>query len=93
MTMNAAFFRVVSQGETSRIERQDGTTVERCTIILQVLGERGDFGRYAATLLGGKAAFRFQPGDAVAASLRFTTHSYEGRTYQDITVQDIIKLS
>lgn len=91
--MQTILFRVVAQGEATRVEKQDGTVLERCPITLQVLGERGDFGRYAATLLGGKASFRFQPGDVVAASLRFTTHDYEGRSYQDVTVADIIKLS
>ncbi len=40
----------------------------------------------------GKQA-RFYPGEVVVATLRFTAREYNGQTFQDILVTDIVKLS
>lgn len=91
--MTTQIYKVAAQGQPATIERQDGSTLQKCDITLQEFGERGEYGKVAATLIGPHALRRWQPGDTVAARLRYTTHDYEGRAYQDITVTDIIKLN
>ena len=44
-------------------------------------------------MLGNLAAYRFYEGDVVAATLRFSTHEYQGQTFQEILATDIVKLN
>jgi len=48
---------------------------------------------YVGTLLGNVALCRFYPGDLVVAALRFQHREYQGNVYQDIIVQDIVKVA
>lgn len=90
--MATTILKVVSQGEQTQLQKQDGSTLFRCPITLKELG--GQYANeYAATLLGPAASLRFYPGDVVAAELTFFAHEYEGRTYQDVVVKDIVKLN
>lgn len=90
--MNTQIFKVISQGEAQTYQKTDGSILQKCPIRLKELG--GKYAsEYAATLLGGAALCRFREGELVAAVLYFTTHDYEGRTYQDIAVQDIEKIN
>lgn len=91
--MNTQIFKVISQGEAQQIQKQDGSVLQKCPIVLQEFGERGDYGKMVAWLLGNAAQLRFREGDAVVARLCFTTHDYEGRTYQDVAVMSIEKLN
>lgn len=80
--------KVLAHGETQTIQKADGSQLTKSPILLQELG--GKYAdQYQTTLIGENAQKRFQKGDLVAASLYFTTHDYEGRTYQDIAVADI----
>lgn len=91
--MATKILKVVAQGQTQTIQKQDGSVLEKCPIHLKELG--GKYAdEYAAVLLGAAAKQRFdQPGTLVAATLYFSTHQYEGNTYQDIAVSDIVKIN
>ena len=45
---------------------------------------------YACAMLGNLAACRFYEGDVVVATLRFSTHEYQGQTFQEILATDIV---
>ena len=48
---------------------------------------------YVWAMLGNLAACRFYEGDVVMATLRFSTHEYQGQTFQEILCSDIVKLN
>lgn len=88
------FFRVTAQGEPLVVPSQkaNGGQLQKCSIVLQEIG--GKFENcYVATLFGGQASIRFAKDELVAASLRFSTREYNGQVYQDIVVNDIIRLN
>ena len=62
----------------------------KSVIQLQELGGKYE-NQYVAAMLGKQA--RFYPGEIVVATLRFTAREYNGQTFQDILVTDIVKLS
>ena len=85
-------FKVITQKEPFKVQKQDGTTIAKCSIILQEIG--GQFeNTFACTLLGNAAECKYFPNDYVWASLRFSTREYQNQSYQDILVQDIISFT
>ena len=87
------FFRVQAQSEPFAVQSQkaEGGQLMKCNIVLQELG--GKYANsYVATVLGEQARVRFEKDDLVAASLRFSTREYNGQVYQDIVVNEIVKL-
>lgn len=87
--MDTHCFKVLSQSEAVTITRQDGTTTQKSIIVLQELG--GKYAdTYATTMVGNQ--IRLTAGDLVIASLRFTTHEYNGQQYQDCTILEIYKM-
>ena len=44
-------------------------------------------------MLGNLAGCRFSEDDVVAATLRFSTHEYQGQVFQEILATDIVKIS
>lgn len=90
--MDTKIFRVVQQGEPFSVQSQkaEGGQVTKSVIQLQELGGKYE-NQYVAAMLGKQA--RFYPGEIVVATLRFTAREYNGQTFQDILVTDIIKLS
>ncbi len=85
--------RVVRQGETFAVQSQkaEGGTIHKSNIILQEPG--GQYAdQFVGTMLGNLALYRFCPGDLVAATLRFGTHQYEDRVFQDVLIADIVKI-
>ena len=66
--------------------------MNKCSIVLQELGGKFE-NSYVATVLGEQAKMRFAKDELVAASLRFSTREYNGQVYQDIVVNEIIKIS
>ena len=86
-------FKVVAQSETFSVPSQkaEGGQISKCNIVLQELGGKFE-NSYVATILGEQARIRFELDDLVAASLRFSTREYNGQTYQDIVVSEIIKI-
>ena len=87
------FFRVQAQSETFSVPSQkaEAGQISKCNIVLQELGDKYE-NSYVATILGEQANIRFMPDDLVVASLRFSTREYNGQTYQDIVVDEIIKI-
>lgn len=85
--------KVVTQSETIAVPSQkaEGGQVMKSTIVLQELGGRYE-DTFVATMLGNLAQCRFYAGELVAAALRFTTREYNGQMYQDIVVNDIVKI-
>ena len=87
------FFRVQAQSETFAVPSQkaEGGQISKCNIVLQELGGKYE-NSYVATILGEQAKLRFSQNDLVIASLRFSTREYNGQVYQDIVVNEIVKL-
>ena len=87
------FFRIKAQSETFAVSSQkaEGGQISKCNIVLQELGGKYE-NSYVATILGDQARTRFELNDLVAASLRFSTREYNGQVYQDIVVNEIVKL-
>ena len=85
--------KVVTQSETIAVPSQkaEGGQVMKSTIVPQELGGRYE-DTFVATMLGNTAQCRFYAGELVAAALRFTTREYNGQVYQDIVVNDIVKI-
>lgn len=91
--MEPSIYKVISQGEVQQYQKQDGSMGRKCPITLQEFGAYKDDAMFACVLIGNAAGCRFQPGDTVAARLRFTAHLHEGRTYQDIFIMGIMKVN
>lgn len=86
------FFKVVNQGETFSVNKQDGSQLTKCQIVLQEFGGKYE-NSYVCQLLGNSALCRFYKGDLVYAALRFQHSEYQGKFYNEITVQDIISFT
>ena len=86
-------FKVVAQSETFAVPSQkaEGGQISKCNVVLQEPGGKYE-NSYVATVLGEQANIRFAKGDLVVASLRFSTREYNGQTYQDIVVSEIIQI-
>ena len=86
-------FKIMAQSDTFAVPSQkaEGGQVNKCNIILQDVGGKYE-NSYVAALLGEQANIRFMKDDLVVASLRFSTREYNGQTYQDIVVTEIIKI-
>lgn len=85
--------RVVQQGDSFTVQSQQSENgqLAKCNIVLQEMGGKFE-NQFVATMLGQMAQFRFQKGDVVAVTLRFTTHQlFEGRVFQDILITDLYK--
>ncbi|MBR5541767.1 MAG: hypothetical protein IKU64_05355 [Bacteroides sp.] len=87
-------FKVMAQSETFVVPSQktEGGQISKCNIILQEIGGKYE-NSYVASVLGVQANIRFAKDDLVVASLRFSTREYNGQTYQDIVVNEIIKIN
>ena len=88
------FFRVIAQSEPFAVQSQkaEGGQINKCNIVLQELGGKFE-NSYVATILGEQANMRFAKDELVVASLRFSTREYNGQVYQDIMVNEIVKLN
>lgn len=86
-------FRVIQQGKSFAVQSQnaEGGKLMKCNIVLQEMGGKYE-NQFVATMLGQLAVSQLQPGDVVAATLRFTTHQFEDRVFQDCLVTDLYKL-
>ncbi len=66
--------------------------IQKCNIVLKELGGKFE-NEYVCAMLGNLAACRFYEGDVVVATLRFSTHEYQGQTFQEILATDIVKVT
>ena len=85
--------KVVRQGEAFSVQssKQESGSIQKCNIVLRELGGKFE-NEYVCAMLGNLAACRFYEGDIVCATLRFSTHEYQGQTFQEILATDIVKL-
>ena len=86
------FFKVINQGTPFGVTKQDGTTLNKCQIVLQEFGGKYE-NSYVCNLIGNTALLKFYPGDLVLAALSFKHNEYNGKFYQDINVQDIVSFT
>ena len=92
--MRTEIFRVVSQSDVTYVssQKQEGGQLAKCMIRLKEFG--GKFGNeYACTMFGNLSQCRFSEGDLVVASLRFQVHEVNAADYQEVIVNDIVKLT
>lgn len=86
--------KVVAQTEPISVTSKKSETgqLTKAYIRLKELG--GDYeDEYQCAVFGNLALVKFQPGDVVAASLRFQTHESGGQYYQDIVCNEVYKLN
>jgi hypothetical protein len=72
--------------------KADGGQIQKCNIVLKELGGKFE-NEYVCAMLGNLAACRFNEGDVVVATLRFSTHEYQNQTFQEVLVTDIVKVN
>ena len=92
--MQAMILKVVRQGEAFSVQssKQESGQIKKCNIVLKELGGKFE-NEYVCAMLGNLAACRFYEGDIVIATLRFSTHEYQGQTFQEILATDIVKIN
>ena len=85
---------MVRQGEAFSVQsaKQESGSIQKCNIVLKELGGKFE-NEYVCAMLGNLAACRFCEGDVVVATLRFSTHEYQGQTFQEILATDIVRLT
>ena len=93
--METRILKVVRQGKTFSVQstKVDGGQIQKCNIVLKELGGGKFENEYVCAMLGNLAACRFDEGDVVVAILRFSTHEYQGQTFQEILATDIVKIN
>ena len=92
--MDTRILKVVRQGEAFGVQsaKAAGGSIQKCNIVLREMGGSKFENEFVCAMLGNLAACRFYEGDVVMATLRFSTHEYQGQTFQEILVTDIVKL-
>ena len=92
--METKILKVVRQGEAFSVQssKSDNGSIQKCNIVLREMGGKFE-NEYVCAMLGNMAACRFYEGDVVAATLRFSTHEYQGQVFQEILATDIVKLN
>ena len=92
--METKILRVVRQGEAFSVQSQKAESgqIQKCNIVLRELGGSKFENEYVCAMLGNLAGCRFNEGDVIAATLRFSTHEYQGQTFQEILLTDIVRI-
>ena len=93
--METRILKVVRQGKAFSVQstKVDGGQIQKCNIVLKELGGGKFENEYVCAMLGNLAACKFYEGDVVMATLRFSTHEYQGQTFQEILATDIVKIN
>ena len=91
--METKILRVVRQGEAFSVQstKSENGQIQKCNIVLRELGGKFE-NEFVCAMLGNLAACRFYEGDIVCATLRFSTHEYQGQTFQEVLATDILKI-
>ena len=92
--METRILKVVRQGEAFSVQssKQESGTIQKCNIVMKELGGKFE-NEYVCAMLGNLAACRFYEGDLVVATMRFSTHEYQGQVFQEILATDIVKIN
>ena len=90
--MKEMILRVVKCGEVFSVKSEKSETgqLNKRNLVLKELGGKFE-NEYAVSVLGNQASLQLYEGDIVIATLRFQTREYNGQTFQDITVTELIK--
>ena len=72
-------------------EKTETGMLNKRNLVLKELGGKFE-NEYTVSVLGNAASLVFYEGDVVIATLRFSTHDFQGQTYQEILATDIVKL-
>ncbi len=93
--METKILRVVRQGEAFSVQstKSENGQIQKCNIVLRELGGGKFENEYVCAMLGNLAACRFYEGEVVIATLRFSTHEYQGQTFQEILCTDLVKVN
>ena len=93
--METKILKVVRQGEAFSVQsaKQESGSLQKCNIVLRELGGSKFENEFVCSILGNLAGCRFYEGDLVVATLRFSTHEYQGQVFQEILATDIVKIS
>ena len=98
--MEIKILKVVRHGEAFSVQSKNNETgsIQKCNIVLRELGGSKFENEFVCAMLGNLAACKFYEGDVVLATLRFSTHEFQGherdlQVFQDILVTDIVKLN
>ncbi len=93
--METRILKVVRQGEAFSVQSTKAETgqIQKCNIVLRELGGSKFENEYVCAMLGNLAACRFYEGDVVVATLRFSTHEYQGQVFQEALCTDIVRLN
>jgi len=93
--MEAKILRVVRQGEAFSVQskQSENGQIQKCNIVMKELGGGKFENEYVCAMLGNLAACRFHEGDVVLATLRFSTHEYQGQTFQEILATELVKVN
>ena len=86
--------RILDQGNVTYVpsRKEEGGQLAKCTLRFREIG--GDYeDEYVATAFGNLALCKFYLDDVVVAVLRFTTRQVNTQVYQDIVVNEIVKLN
>ena len=91
--METKILKVVRQGEAFSVQssKSEAGQIQKCNIVLKELGGKFE-NEYVCAMLGNLATCRFCEGDVVVATLRFSTHEYQGQTFQEILATELIKV-
>ena len=94
-TMETKILRVVRQGEAFSVQsvKSESGQIKKCTIVLRELGGSKFENEYVCAMLGSLASCRFYEGDVVMATLRFSTHEYQGQTFQEVLATELVKIN
>ena len=92
--MVKGIFKVVSCSDVFTLQKntENGGHFKKRTLVLQELGGQYE-DKFVCSCLGNTAETIFYSDDLVYAALRFSTSNFEGKIYQDITVQEIFKVN
>ncbi len=93
--METKILKVVRQGEAFSVQSKQSESgqIQKCNIVLKELGGSKFENEYVCAMLGNLAACRFYEGDIVIATLRFSTHEYQGQAFQEILATDLVKIN
>ena len=91
--MQLLILKVVKSGDMFSVksEKAEGGSLNKRNLVLQELGGRFE-NQYVASALGSHAEIELKEGDLVLATLRFQAREYNGQSYQDITVTELMRL-
>ncbi len=93
--METKILKVVRQGEAFSVQSQKAESgqISKCNIVLREMGGSKFENEYVCAMLGNMVECKFYEGDVVLATLRFSTHAYQGQTFQEILVTELIKIN